>query len=302
LLSLPSRTIIHGIVDGESEKIALLKAIGTQVRALRTGAALTVREFANRAELSVRFVHQVEAGEGNISIAGLSRIATALGRTIHELIPPPVDEGSIRSRVWHLLSEASEEDLHAMRRWLADRSGQATPRFIALIGLRGAGKSTVGPPLARRLKAEFIELDSRIEQAAGMSLGEIFMMHGEEYYRRLEREELARLFSRPEGCVLAPGGSIVTDPGSWDLIKQRCFTIWLHATPDEFMRRLRRQGDTRPMRGNPSAMAELKSILTRRQPLYAQADLTIRTTSKSPGSVIAQILKYVPPNTLSELE
>jgi XRE family aerobic/anaerobic benzoate catabolism transcriptional regulator len=257
-------------------------------------AGLTVREFANRAELSVRFVHQVEAGQGNISIAGLNRIAAALGRTIHDLIPPPGDEGSIRFQVWDLLSRSGEDDLHALKRWLDSRSGQTRARFIALIGLRGAGKSTVGPPLARRLKTEFVEVDSRIEQAAGMSLGEIFMMHGEDYYRRLEREELARLFSQSAGCVLAPGGSIVTDPGSWDMIKHRCYTIWLHATPDEFMRRLRRQGDTRPMRGNPSAMAELKSILSRRQPLYAQADLTIRTTSKSPGSVIAQIIKSIP--------
>ncbi len=285
-------------MEDESHKTALLKAVGDQVRALRTGAGLTVREFAGRAELSVRFVHQVEAGEGNISIAGLSRIAAALGRTIHELIPPPAEEGSIRFQSWLLLSRSSEEELYALKRWLDGRTGRDSPRFIALIGLRGAGKSTVGPPLARRLKGEFVELDSRIEQAAGMSLGEIFMIHGEDYYRRLEREELARLFSQSAGCVLAPGGSIVTDPTSWDMIRQRCFTIWLHATPDEFMRRLRRQGDTRPMRGNPSAMAELKSILSRRQPLYAQADLTIRTSSKSPGSVIAQILKSVPATVL----
>jgi XRE family aerobic/anaerobic benzoate catabolism transcriptional regulator len=289
-------------MEGESDKAALLRAIGNQVRGLRTSAGLTVREFAERAELSVRFVHQVEAGEGNISIAGLNRIAAALGRTIHDLIPPTGDEGSIRFQVWDLVSRSGEGDLHALQNWLAGRSGQAGPRFIALIGLRGSGKSTVGPPLARRLKAEFVELDSRIEQAAGMSLGEIFMMHGEEYYRRLEREELARLFSRSTGCVLAPGGSIVTDPGSWDMIKQRCYTIWLHATPDEFMRRLRRQGDTRPMRGNPSAMAELKSILSRRQPLYSQADLTIRTTSKSPGSVIAQIIKSIPAMAFSDRE
>jgi len=281
-------------MDAESDKTALLKGIGDQVRALRTGAGLTVREFAARADLSVRFVHQVEAGEGNISIAGLNRVAAALGRTLHELIPPPSEHGSIRSEVWHLLSHSTEVDLHALKRWLDGRTGQASPRFIALIGLRGAGKSTVGPPLARRLRGEFVELDLRIEQAAGMSLGEIFMMHGEDYYRRLEREELTRLFSESAGCVLAPGGSIVTDPGSWDMIKQHCFTIWLHATPEEFMRRLRRQGDTRPMRGKPSAMAELKSILSRRQPLYSQADLTIRTTGKSPGSVIAQILKSVP--------
>jgi XRE family aerobic/anaerobic benzoate catabolism transcriptional regulator len=289
-------------MEGESDKTALLKAIGDQVRALRTGAGLTVREFASRAELSVRFVHQVEAGEGNISIAGLNRVAAALGRTIHELIPLAGGEDSIRFVAWRLLSRSSDEDLHALKRWLDGRTGQPSPRFIALIGLRGAGKSTVGPPLARRLKAEFVELDSRIEQAAGMSLGEIFMMHGEEYYRRLEREELARLFSQAAGCVLAPGGSVVTDPGSWDMIRQRCFTVWLHATPDEFMRRLRRQGDTRPMRGNPSAMAELRSILSRRQPLYAQSDLTIRTTSKSPGSVIAQILKSIPPIILAARE
>lgn len=289
-------------MEGESDKAALLRAIGNQVRGLRTSAGLTVREFAERAELSVRFVHQVEAGEGNISIAGLNRIAAALGRTIHDLIPPTGDERSIRFQVWDLVSRSGEGDLRGLKTWLAGRSGQARPRFIALIGLRGSGKSTVGPPLARRLKAEFVELDSRIEQAAGMSLGEIFMMHGEEYYRRLEREELARLFSRSTGCVLAPGGSIVTDPGSWDMIKQRCYTIWLHATPDEFMRRLRRQGDTRPMRGNPSAMAELKSILSRRQPLYSQADLTIRTTSKSPGSVIAQIIKSIPAISFSDRE
>jgi XRE family aerobic/anaerobic benzoate catabolism transcriptional regulator len=135
-----------------------------------------------------------------------------------------------------------------------------------------------------------------------MSLGEIFVLHGEDYYRRLEREELARLFTQSAGCVLAPGGSIVTDPASWDMIRRRCFTIWLHATPDEFMRRLRRQGDTRPMRGNPSAMNELRSILSRRQPYYAQADLTVRTTSKSPGSVIAQIIKSVPVTTLGRNE
>src|SRR5215510_8550554 len=123
-------------MDGESDKTALLKAIGDQVRALRLGAGLTVREFAARAELSVRFVHQVEAGEGNISIAGLNRIGAALGRNIHELIPPPGDEGSIRSQVWRLLSQSNEEDLHVLTRWLAGRTGPRGPRFIVLIGLR----------------------------------------------------------------------------------------------------------------------------------------------------------------------
>jgi XRE family aerobic/anaerobic benzoate catabolism transcriptional regulator len=145
--------------------------------------------------------------------------------------------------------------------------------------------------LAKRLKTDFIELDVLIEQAAGMSLSEIFMLHGEEYYRRLERQELVRFFGRSPGCVLATGGSIVTDAASWDLIKQRCFTVWLHATPQEFMKRMKRQGDTRPMKGSPSAMHELKAILARRQPLYSEAQLTIRTTGKPPSAVLAQIVK-----------
>src|SRR5262249_40856390 len=140
-------------MDGESDKTALLIAIGKQVRALRLGAGLTVREFAARAELSVRFVHQVEAGEGNISIAGLNRIGAPVGRTIHELIPPRGEGGSFRRQVGRLLSQPKKEDLPAYKRWLAGRPGQPGPSFIALIGLRGAGKSTVGPPLARRLKA-----------------------------------------------------------------------------------------------------------------------------------------------------
>src|SRR5262249_27089360 len=165
-------------MDAESNKTALLKGIGDQVRALRTGAGLTVREFAARADLSVRFVHQVEAGEGNISIAGLNRVAAALGRTLHELIPPPSEHGSIRSEVWHLLAHSTEVNPHPLNRWRGGPPAQPTPRLIALLGPGGAGKSTFGPPLARRLRGEFVELDLRIEQAAGMSLGEIFMMHG----------------------------------------------------------------------------------------------------------------------------
>jgi XRE family aerobic/anaerobic benzoate catabolism transcriptional regulator len=244
----------------EDDKTALLTSLGAQVRALRREADLTVKEFAARADLSRRFAIQLEAGQANISIAGLARVAAALGCSLHELIP------------------------HA---------GAPAPRFIALIGLRGAGKSTVGPLLAARLKTEFIELDALIEQAACLSLGEIFTLHGEEYYRRLERQALSRLLARARGCVFAPGGSLVTDAANWERVKRRCFTVWLHATPQEFMKRLRRQGDTRPMQHRASAMAELKSLLARREPLYAQAALTIKTTNAAPAAVATQIIKAV---------
>jgi XRE family aerobic/anaerobic benzoate catabolism transcriptional regulator len=276
------------------EKDALLESIGARVRALRLGARLTIKELAERAALSSRFVMQLEAGQGNISIARLAQLADALERSLQELIPPASGDGSLSAQIWHLLSRCSEDDLQKLRQWLVARVGAQLPRFIALIGLRGAGKSTVGAQLARRLKTEFVEVDALIEKAAGISLGELFALHGEEYYRRLEREVLSRLFADSRGCVLATGGSIVTDAESWGMVKRQCFTVWLQATPQEHMTRVLRQGDTRPMKDNPSAMAELKALLARREPLYAQADMIVRTSNKSPAAVVAHILKELP--------
>jgi len=275
-------------------KSSLLTAVGGRVRALRLKAGLTVKEFAELAALSARFVNQLESGAGNISIAGLARAAAALGRSTHELMPPPVDDHSPQAELWRLASDASDDDLHDFQQWLQARQGdKSKPRFVALIGLRGAGKSTVGPIVAKKLKTDFVELDKLVEKAAGMSLGEIFATHGESYYRELERESILRLFTTERGGVLVPGGSVVTDVDIWELIKRRCFTVWLHATPEEFMKRMRRQGDLRPMQGRPSAMAELKALLARREPLYAESDLKIKTTGKSPAAVSEQILKSI---------
>jgi XRE family aerobic/anaerobic benzoate catabolism transcriptional regulator len=278
----------------EPAKASLLAAVGAQIRVLRLGAGLTVREFAGRAALSPRFINQLEAGAGNVSIAGLARVAAALGRSTHELIPPADNDHSVAAEIWRLVSESTAEELRDLEQWLATRRGNGwEPRFLALIGLRGAGKSTVGPVLAKRLKTEFVEIDKLVEEAAGMSLAEIFATHGEAYYRELERESIIRLFAGSRGCVVVPGGSVVTDPESWRLIKRRCFTIWLHATPEEFMKRMRRQGDLRPMQGRPSAMDELKALLSRREPLYAQSNLKIKTTGKSPAAVTSLIMKAV---------
>jgi len=276
----------------QEDKTLLLKTIGAQVRALRAALRMTVKEFAERAELSVRFVAQLEAGEANISIAGLARAAAALDRPLSDLIPQG-GGGSLRAQIWERIGSCSDDDLRALDGWLAERAAGAARRFVALIGLRGAGKSTIGRLLAKRLRTAFIEIDGLIEREAGLSLGEIFMLHGEEYYRRLERQELAKFFTRRSGCVLATGGSIVTDATSWEMIKERCFTVWLHATPEEFMRRMKRQGDTRPMMSSRSAMAELKAILARRQPLYAEAALTVKTTGKTPEMVLARIMDRV---------
>jgi len=196
-------------MNDEPVKALLLAAVGARTRTLRLEAGLTVKEFARRAALSPRFVNQLEAGAGNISIAGLARVAAALGRSTHELIPPVHDDHSLPAEIWRLVSDSSSDDLHELQQWLATRKGSKPDRiFFALIGLRGAGKSTVGPMLARRLKTEFVEVDKLVEKAAGMSLGEIFATHGEAYYRDLERESIL-------GCSPARAAACLFLAGRW---------------------------------------------------------------------------------------
>lgn len=278
----------------KKHKDTLLANLGARVRSLRLEAKLTVREFAEKAALSPRFINQLEAGTGNISVAGLARVGVALNRTVAELLPPPDADLTLRAEIWRLLDECDDGDLYAIRQWLISRKGHdATPRFIALIGILGAGKSTLGPVLAKEVKTEFIELDYMIEEAAGMPLADIFATHGENYYRDLEHESLGRLFSTSNGCVFAPGGSIVTDSESWNLVKQRCFTIWLQATPDELMKRMKRKGNPRLM-SRPSVLADMKGLLARREPLYAESQLTIRTSGKTPAKILSEILEGLP--------
>jgi len=277
-------------------KAALLNEVGHRIRGLRIEAGLTVKAFAEHAKLSTRFVNQLEAGTGNISIAGLARVAAALGRSTYELTPPNPSDHSPGADLWRTLSTANPDELREFLQWVSRGKGDKfAPHFVALIGLRGAGKSTVGPILAKRLKTDFIELDRRVEEIAGMSLGEIFATHGESYYRELQRESALQLLNTSPGCVFVPGGSVVTDSETWESIKRRCFTVWLHATPAEFMKRMRRQGDLRPMQGRPSAMEELKALLSRREPLYAESLLKIRTTGKTPAAVASRIIQEISP-------
>ncbi len=268
----------------------LLAGIGSRVRSLRQERELTVRELAARADLSQRFINQIEAGDANVSIAKLDQIAQALGCAATDLIAPAESDRSVRTRAWRLLSQCTDKDWQALHDWLEQRNGIKFDRqFIALIGLRGSGKSTVGPLLAKRLKTEFIELDLWVEETAGLSLAQIFTTHGESYYQQLERKALARLFATSTGCVFAVGGSIVDDATSWNQIKQRCFTVWLHATPQEFMKRMVKAGETR-LTQRPTVVSDLKALLARREPRYAESGVTIKTTGKSPAKVVAAIL------------
>jgi XRE family aerobic/anaerobic benzoate catabolism transcriptional regulator len=238
----------------------LLAALGRRARARRIEKGLTLREVAERSGVSSRYLVQLESGRGNISVRRLADVARALDTTPSTL--------------------------------LAD-DGAAPSRIIALLGLRGAGKTTVGRRLARRLRVPFVELDRRIERAADLSLSELFSLHGEEYYRRLERETLRQVVAESRPMVLATGGGIVTSPDTFALLRQSTTTIWLRARPEDHWNRVVRQGDRRPMADHPQAMADLRALLAAREPLYAQAALTVDTSSLGADRIVNAIAGQV---------
>jgi XRE family aerobic/anaerobic benzoate catabolism transcriptional regulator len=235
---------------------ALLTTVGARVRALREERGYSRRVLSERCGVSERFLAQLESGQGNISLARFADVALALGTSPAALLAG---------------------------------SSQPQARAIALLGVRGAGKSTVGQALADRRGVDFVELDREIEHAAGISLAQIFELHGESYYRRVERQVLAALLATDRAMVLATGGSIVTDPESYELLRSRARTIWLKARPEDHWNRVVEQGDQRPMAENPHAFAELKALLSAREPLYARADHVVDTADHAPRAVVEAI-------------
>lgn len=240
---------------------AFLIALGRRARALRLGHGWTLREVAERSGLSPRFLVQLEAGRGNISIKRLADLARALETT-------PAS----------LLTESDEP---------------AEP-VIALLGLRGAGKTTVGRRLARRLRVPFVELDRRVEQAADLSLSELFSLHGEDYYRRLERDALNEVLAERRGMVIATGGGIVASADTYAQLRRSALTIWLRAKPEDHWDRVVRQGDRRPMADHPQAMADLRARLAAREPLYALAHHTIDTSGIAVARTVEAIAGLLP--------
>ena len=232
---------------------AVLEALGRRARARRLEKGSTIRDIAEKSGVSPRFLVQLESGRGNISVRRLAEVARALETSLSVLL--------------------AEDDT-------------APSRVIALLGLRGAGKTTIGRRLARRLRVPFVELDRRIEQAADLSLSELFSLHGEEYYRRLERETLQAVLAENKPMVLATGGGIVRSPETYALLRRSTVTVWLRAKPEDHWNRVVRQGDRRPMADHPQAMADLRALLAAREPLYAQAMLAIDTSGKPVERVV----------------
>ncbi|MFO0728618.1 MAG: shikimate kinase [Myxococcota bacterium] len=247
-----------------------LLVLGAEVRRERQRLGLSLRALAERSGLSERFVSDLERGKGNISIARLLDVAVALDVPLSVLVAP---------------LDRPRQDQRQKR--------------IALVGLRGAGKSTVGRRLAERLHRRFVELDQEIEAAAGLPLAQIFEIHGDDYYRRVERDVLRGVLEGQREVVIAAGGGLPSHQESWGLLRQRARTVWLKARPEEHYARVMEQGDLRPMKNRPQAMAELRALLSAREPYYGEAELVVDTSDLGLGGTVDEIAGWISPRVHS---
>ena len=280
-----------------------LEQLGQRVRTMRALRGMSRKVLAKVSGISERYIAQLEAGRGNVSIVLLRRVSNAMGAHLEDLIPaaePSPDWAVIRD----LLRKASPAQVAQAKDVLAGQnaSTQRLKSFagIALIGLRGAGKSTLGKLLAKKIGWNFVELNKEIEAQNGLSVAEIIALYGQEGFRRMEQTALTQLLARKELTVLATGGGIVSEPVTFDLILSSFYTIWLKAEPEEHMARVRKQGDLRPMADDRSAMAELRNILVSREPLYARASAVVDTAGLSVDAAAARLLDAVAPVLQSE--
>jgi len=285
----------------EQESKATLSELGARVRAWRARRGMTRRQLASDSGLSERFLADVETGKGNVSINSLEAAARALNISILELLqdaPRPA-----LARVQGLLTHLDDAQLDQAYSLLGGTFGLndalGREQRVALIGLRGAGKSTLGSQLAAERGVPFIELDREIEREAGTSMNEILLLHGQAGYRRYERRALFRIAEdHPEGVVMTTGGSIVSERETFDLLQSRFYCVWLKASPEEHMSRVVAQGDMRPFdttRGaTDEAMEDIRRILSSREALYARADAVVDTAARTLKQSLKDLERAVP--------
>lgn len=287
----------------EDDSDAYLVELGQRVRRMRAVRGMSRKVLAEVSGVSERYIAQMESGLGNVSIMLLRRVAEATGAPIEDLVADPARQPKEWPLIRDLLRQATPEMLAQVRAVLSGeradslrltQSPIAVDR-IALIGLRGAGKSTLGKMAAEQLGWPFVELNKEIEREAGFSVPEIFALYGQDGYRRFELACLKNLIARPGPMVLATGGGIVAEPMTFELLLSSFFTVWLKASPAEHMSRVRSQGDLRPMANDKAAMAELITILSSREPLYARARATIDTAGarlEDSAKTLVQLVRH----------
>ena len=277
-----STQALAAVAARKSDDGDFLHTMGKRVREARERRGMSRRALAVAADISERYLAQLEAGEGNASVVLLRRVATALGLPLPDLVggnESPVEQRLIRRFFERLPAHRLEDVILQLMRDFGQKEAARKNR-IALVGLRGAGKSTLGAAIAKELRSPFVELDREIEREAALPLSEVFMLYGQAGYRRIERRCLDRLLETSDSLVLAAGGGIVSEPDTYNVLLVNCYTVWIKASPEEHMSRVISQGDFRPMDGHEAAMEDLRRILTAREPLYARADAVVDTSGE----------------------
>ena len=283
--------------SGAAHTAAFLGGIGREVRKNRAKRGMTRRQLAQASETSERYLAQIESGAGNPSASVLRAIAQALDLPTAALLPEAGTRTAELGAIHDLLAQVSEKELRALAKEIAARvavgGGADRARRIALVGLRGAGKSTLGRMLAQHLGWPFIELDQRVEEDYGVSIPDLIEMAGTATFRRQERGALERVIAEHDAAIVTTAGGIVSNPETYALLLRRTHTVWIKARPEEHMSRVMAQGDFRPMAQNRGAMADLVAILEARRADYARAEAEIDTSGDAVERSFATLLRIV---------
>lgn len=275
----------------------LLKVVGERVKAARARKKISRRILSEKSHVSQRYLAQLESGAGNISIGLLLRVASALDTKIELLVSEQDPWNTELAKARYLLNNATaaqREQVIAMLEPVVESASKSNR--IALIGLRGAGKTTLGGLASDALSIPFVELNDEIEKTGGIPVREVFALYGNEGYRQLERQALEHTVSTNEKMVLAVAGGIVSNLDTFDYLLRHFHTIWIKADPQDHMSRVISQGDERPMAGNPDAMAELQEILHNREQLYERADISIDTANSSVYDSLGLVVNAIKEN------
>lgn len=277
----------HSVADGE-----FLLALGKRVRELRDLRGMSRKLLARESKVSERYLGHLETGEGNISVTLLRRIATALSVTLNELLIPgeqdTVERRLIRRFLEQLPVHRMEDVIFRMMRDFGHEESLRRKR-IALIGLRGAGKSTLGALLAKAINIPLVELNREVVRETGLPVSEVIALYGQAGYRRIEHRVLERVIADNDRAVIVAGGGVVVDDEAFKLLLANCYTVWLKAQPEEHMARVLAQGDLRPMSGNEEAMEDLKRILAARESSYRKADAVVDTSGQAPEASLLKL-------------